>query len=293
MNITVPRPSVYDPVFLFFSVLILRNFTVVYSQGLTFTDKSSRSEKTLFILLVISLLTVLGLSIYIGVRKNQSSSSGTCTTQACLSVAGNVVGKMNTSADPCQNFYQYACGNWIANTVRPDYIGRLSSFTGLQNKNYERLRVELENTPTSKKTAVGKASAFFATCMNTSLDTHPHHGVLPTTDLLGSWFGPLADVDVTSAMIRSVNRLGAHPFFTTAVARDQRNTSRYLYHVSRHHFLLSGLFPFCPSYLKGTDCAPKPKLCCTRENDGQKISSFGHSHVQVHDFVYRWIIREL
>lgn len=78
--------------------------------------------------LVLAVFGLLVLAIAFGVTvstlKSGSPSSGgeegnVCLTESCIHASAMILGNIDRSIDPCQDFYNFTCGAWAQKTVIP------------------------------------------------------------------------------------------------------------------------------------------------------------------------------
>jgi putative endopeptidase len=70
------------------------------------------------------------------------------------------------AVSPCQNFYKFACGNWISKNPIPPDRGRWTRFDSLADLNLDRLRGILEAAAAGTDPATRKIGDFYASCMD-------------------------------------------------------------------------------------------------------------------------------
>ncbi|KAF5307509.1 hypothetical protein FQR65_LT06864 [Abscondita terminalis] len=84
--------------------------------------QKSLLERNLIIALLIILLLFIGLLLYVVIKPSVIKKK--CASPACLTAAAQIMNRLNTEEDPCQNFFKFACGNYpIAAKTPMDIIG--------------------------------------------------------------------------------------------------------------------------------------------------------------------------
>ena len=62
-------------------------------------------------------------SDFLEVKSPFASAPGNpvCLSESCVVNAADLLKQMDRKVDPCQDFYKFACGGFIANTVLPEH----------------------------------------------------------------------------------------------------------------------------------------------------------------------------
>lgn len=120
---------------------------------------------------------------------NIPSINDICLTEGCIHAASNILGALDSSVEPCDDFYNFACGNFIKETQIPDEKVAVTAFSIIGDKLQEQLRVLIgEDAEPNESEPFKLAKDLFRACMNKSLiEERGLQPVINITDKLGGW----------------------------------------------------------------------------------------------------------
>lgn len=211
---------------------------------------------------VVGLLAVVVLSLVTAVAVlatvHLKSESGTtfapqlraaqvCLTKDCILSAARIIKSLDRSAEPCDDFYRFACGGWIRRNPVPETQSSWDQFRVLRGDLLLQLREILEDRGSDEDLQpVKQARALYRTCMDT--ERLEKQGVQPMIGVLRQLgvgesppppsVTPLSDPSIATAakapfdwvqtLGRTHRALGLNALFGFWVSQDMRNTSRNL-----------------------------------------------------------------
>ncbi|XP_068601189.1 endothelin-converting enzyme 2b [Brachionichthys hirsutus] len=206
-------------------------------RGVDILGRRTRLEVLLSVLLVAALLALLACLLVLGLGFGSDSSRGLCLSEACITVASQMVEAMDRGADPCQDFYQFACGGWIRKNPLPDGRSHWSTFNNIWEQNQALLKHLLENgTFNGSSEAERKTQSYYLSCLNTQ--RIEELAAQPLVDLIakiGGWSltGPWEKENFMEVLKVVSGPYRAQPFFSVGVSADPKNSNSNIIQVDQ------------------------------------------------------------
>ncbi|XP_032450019.1 membrane metallo-endopeptidase-like 1 [Lynx canadensis] len=165
-----------------------------------------------------------------------------CTTPGCVIAAARILRNMDPSGEPCDDFYQYACGGWLQHHVIPETNSRYSVFDVLRDELEIILKGVLENSTAKDRPAVQKAKMLYRSCMNESvIEKRDSQPLLNILDLMGGWpvamdkwnesVGPKWELEQQLALMNA--QFNRRVLIDLFIWNDDQNSSRHIIYIDQ------------------------------------------------------------
>src|SRR5262245_643964 len=164
---------------------------------------------------------------------------------ACFPQTGFDPAALDKSVNPCADFYQFACGNWLKNNPIPADQSTWGRLSELHERNQRNLRDILETSAakTSRTPVEQKIGDYFSSCMDEK--GIEQKGVQPLEPILKRIAGLSSKNDFTAELVK-LHRDGVNAMFGISSGQDFKDATEVIANIDKG---VLGL-PVCDYYLK-------------------------------------------
>ncbi|KAF1489845.1 Neprilysin, partial [Megadyptes antipodes antipodes] len=164
-----------------------------------------------------------------------------CLDLSCITAA-RILENMDTTAEPCNDFYQYACGGWLKRNIIPETSSRYSNFDILRDELEVVLKDVLDTRGNNDITAVQKAKTLYRSCVNeTTIDSRGGRPLISLLPSVSDWpvattnwdssYGTAWTAETAIAQLNS--RYGKKVLINFFVGTDDKNSTAHIIHIDQ------------------------------------------------------------
>ncbi|CAK6441969.1 unnamed protein product [Pipistrellus nathusii] len=214
--------------------------------------------------ILVLLLTIIAVTM---IALYATYDDGICKTSDCIKSAARLIQNMDPTAEPCSDFFKYACGGWLKRNVIPETSSRYSNFDILRDELEVVLKDVLQEPKPDDIVAVQKAKTLYRSCINESvIDSRGGRPLLNMLPDIYEWpvategweqtYGTSWTAEKAIAQLNA--KYGKKVIINFFVGTDDKNSSNYIIHVdqprlglpSRDYYECTGLYKeTCTAYV--------------------------------------------
>uniref|UniRef100_A0A452RGZ7 Neprilysin n=1 Tax=Ursus americanus TaxID=9643 RepID=A0A452RGZ7_URSAM len=182
-------------------------------------------------------------------------------------LSARLIQNMDATAEPCTDFFKYACGGWLKRNVIPETSSRYSNFDILRDELEVVLKDVLQEPKTEDIVAVQKAKTLYRSCINeTAIDSRDGKPLLSLLPDIYDWpvatenweqtYGISWTAEKSIAQLNS--KYGKKVILNFFVGTDDKNSMNHIIHIdqprlglpSRDYYDCTGVYEeACTAYV--------------------------------------------
>lgn len=189
------------------------------------------------LVIILALCLIIALAIIINGRvESELETYQICNSEVCQEIEKQLLSSINTSIDPCDDFYSYVCSGWKKSNPIPSTESKWDSFNIVEERVRSQLSDILQRMNYSESVIENNVMNLYKGCMNE--ERREKIGVEPLKIIaqrLGGW--PLLGDELNQtyhweeAIAWSIRELGSNIIFSVQIHADEKNTTRNILYI--------------------------------------------------------------